>query len=189
MRARGGGTIVTIGSTGGRFTSPGAGGYHIVRYSVEALSLALRAEVAQLDVRVVLIDPTGYGQDSSNPNWSNPNCRQCIHTPMTIRTENASDVTPRPPARWPKCRRDGRRRHRRPRGGPGGQSQKAQTPLYRRGVWKRLGARPAAVDRPDVGPGHDAGPQDLKRLRCSAAHCGRSDTGRGLRVRPAPLKA
>jgi len=59
MRARGGGTIVTIGSTGGRFTSPGAGGYHIVRYSVEALSLALRAEVAQLDVRVVLIDPTG----------------------------------------------------------------------------------------------------------------------------------
>ena len=30
-----------------------------MRYSVEALSLALRAEVAQLDVRVVLIDPTG----------------------------------------------------------------------------------------------------------------------------------
>ncbi|MGA8544840.1 MAG: SDR family NAD(P)-dependent oxidoreductase [Mycobacterium sp.] len=59
MRARGTGAIVTIGSTGGRFTSPGAGAYHIAKYGVEALSLALRAEVAQFGVRVVLIDPTG----------------------------------------------------------------------------------------------------------------------------------
>ncbi len=59
MRARGAGRIVTIGSTGGRFTSPGAGAYHIVKYGVEAFSLALGAEVAQFGVRVVLIDPTG----------------------------------------------------------------------------------------------------------------------------------
>src|SRR6202012_4944373 len=59
MRARGAGRIVNIGSTGGRFTSPGAGAYHTVKYGVEALSLALRAEVAQFGVRVVLIDPTG----------------------------------------------------------------------------------------------------------------------------------
>ncbi len=59
MRSRGAGTIVTIGSTGGRFTSPGTGAYHIVKYGVEALSLALRAEVARFGVRVVLIDPTG----------------------------------------------------------------------------------------------------------------------------------
>ena len=36
MRARGRGTIVNIGSTGGRFTSPGAGAYHISKYGVEA---------------------------------------------------------------------------------------------------------------------------------------------------------
>jgi NAD(P)-dependent dehydrogenase (short-subunit alcohol dehydrogenase family) len=59
MRARGAGRIVTIGSTGGRFTSPGAGAYHIVKYGVEALSLSLGAEVAPFGVRVVLIDPTG----------------------------------------------------------------------------------------------------------------------------------
>ncbi len=59
MRSRGAGRIITIGSTGGRFTSPGAGAYHIVKYGVEALSLALRAEAAQFGVRVVLIDPTG----------------------------------------------------------------------------------------------------------------------------------
>lgn len=59
MRARRAGTIVNIGSTGGRFTTPGAGAYHISKYSVEALSLALRAEVKPFGVRVVLIEPTG----------------------------------------------------------------------------------------------------------------------------------
>jgi NAD(P)-dependent dehydrogenase (short-subunit alcohol dehydrogenase family) len=59
MRERGSGKIVTIGSTGGRFTSPGAGAYHTVKYAVEALSLSLGAEVAQFGVQVVLIDPTG----------------------------------------------------------------------------------------------------------------------------------
>jgi NAD(P)-dependent dehydrogenase (short-subunit alcohol dehydrogenase family) len=59
MRARGSGKIITIGSTGGRFTSPGAGAYHTVKYAVEALSLSLGAEVARFGVRVVLIDPTG----------------------------------------------------------------------------------------------------------------------------------
>ena len=59
MRSRGAGTIVNIGSTGGRFTTPGAGAYHISKYGVEALSLALRPEVGQFGVRVVLIDPTG----------------------------------------------------------------------------------------------------------------------------------
>jgi NAD(P)-dependent dehydrogenase (short-subunit alcohol dehydrogenase family) len=59
MRARKAGRIITIGSTGGRFTSPGAGAYHVVKYGVEALSLSLGAEVAPFGVRVVLIDPTG----------------------------------------------------------------------------------------------------------------------------------
>ena len=77
MRARGAGRIITIGSTAGRFTSPGAGGYHIVKYGVEALSLALRAEVAPFGVRVVLIDPTGVrtrfveAQLEATPSYAN----------------------------------------------------------------------------------------------------------------------
>ena len=67
----GAGTIVTIGSTGGRFTSPGAGAYHISKYGVEAFSLALRADGAQFGVRVVLIDPTGVRIGSSKPNSKN----------------------------------------------------------------------------------------------------------------------
>ncbi|AEF36199.1 MAG: SDR family NAD(P)-dependent oxidoreductase [Mycolicibacter algericus] len=58
MRERGTGVIVNIGSTGGRFASPGAGGYHVVKYAMEALSLSLRAELAPFGVRVVLLDPT-----------------------------------------------------------------------------------------------------------------------------------
>jgi NADP-dependent 3-hydroxy acid dehydrogenase YdfG len=59
MRSRQAGTIVNIGSIVGRFTTPGAGAYHITKYGVEALSLALRAEVGQFGVRVALIEPTG----------------------------------------------------------------------------------------------------------------------------------
>jgi NADP-dependent 3-hydroxy acid dehydrogenase YdfG len=59
MRARETGTIVNIGSIVGRYTTPGAGAYHVSKYSVEALSLAMRAEVRPFGVRVVLIEPTG----------------------------------------------------------------------------------------------------------------------------------
>lgn len=59
MRARRAGIIVNIGSTAGRYTSPGAGPYHITKYGIEAMSLALRAEVAQFGIRVTLIEPTG----------------------------------------------------------------------------------------------------------------------------------
>jgi NAD(P)-dependent dehydrogenase (short-subunit alcohol dehydrogenase family) len=59
MRARRAGTIINIGSIVGRFTTPGAVAYHISKYSVEALSLGLGAEVRQFGVRVVLIEPTG----------------------------------------------------------------------------------------------------------------------------------
>ena len=64
MRARGVGTIVNIGSIAGRFVTPGAGAYHISKYGVTALSLALRAEVRPFGVRVVLIEPTGVRDTS-----------------------------------------------------------------------------------------------------------------------------
>ncbi len=59
MRARGAGTIVNIGSVAGRVVGPAGGAYHIVKSGLEALSLGLRAEVAQFGVRVVQVDPTG----------------------------------------------------------------------------------------------------------------------------------
>ena len=45
MRRAGSGRIVNIGSMGGKLTFPGGGVYHATKYSVEALSDALRFEV------------------------------------------------------------------------------------------------------------------------------------------------
>ncbi|MCX6400534.1 MAG: SDR family NAD(P)-dependent oxidoreductase [Propionibacteriales bacterium] len=57
MRAQGSGRIVNIGSMGGKLTFPGGGAYHASKYAVEALSDALRYEVAGFGVKVVLIEP------------------------------------------------------------------------------------------------------------------------------------
>jgi NADP-dependent 3-hydroxy acid dehydrogenase YdfG len=57
MRRAGSGRIVNIGSMGGRLTFPGGGVYHATKYSLEALSDALRFEVQGFGVRVVLIEP------------------------------------------------------------------------------------------------------------------------------------
>ena len=57
MRNRGEGRIVNLGSMGGKFTFPGGGAYHATKYSVEAISDALRFEVSGFGVRVVLIEP------------------------------------------------------------------------------------------------------------------------------------
>jgi NAD(P)-dependent dehydrogenase (short-subunit alcohol dehydrogenase family) len=57
MRRQRWGRIVNIGSMGGRLTFPGGGAYHATKYAVEALSDALRFEVAGFGVGVVLIEP------------------------------------------------------------------------------------------------------------------------------------
>jgi NAD(P)-dependent dehydrogenase (short-subunit alcohol dehydrogenase family) len=57
MRAARRGTIVNIGSMGGRLSFPGGGAYHASKYAVEALSDVLRFEVAGWGVDVVLVEP------------------------------------------------------------------------------------------------------------------------------------
>jgi NAD(P)-dependent dehydrogenase (short-subunit alcohol dehydrogenase family) len=57
MRGRRRGTIVNIGSMGGRLTFPGGGAYHASKYALEALSDVLRFEVGGQGVDVVLVEP------------------------------------------------------------------------------------------------------------------------------------
>ena len=57
MRRNHGGTIVNISSVAGRVPAPLMGAYCSTKFSVEALSLAMRAEVHQFGVRVVVIEP------------------------------------------------------------------------------------------------------------------------------------
>ena len=52
MRRQGQGRIVNVSSMGGKLTFPGGGAYHATKYAVEALSDALRFEVAGFGVDV-----------------------------------------------------------------------------------------------------------------------------------------
>lgn len=57
MRRQRWGKIVNIGSMGGRLTFPGAGYYHATKYALEALTDALRFEVAGFGVDAILVEP------------------------------------------------------------------------------------------------------------------------------------
>jgi NAD(P)-dependent dehydrogenase (short-subunit alcohol dehydrogenase family) len=66
MRRQGWGRVVNVGSMGGRLTFPGGGWYHASKHAVEALSDALRFEVAGFGIDVVVIQPglirTGFAE-------------------------------------------------------------------------------------------------------------------------------
>jgi NAD(P)-dependent dehydrogenase (short-subunit alcohol dehydrogenase family) len=69
MRAQRWGKVVNISSMGGRLTFPGGGLYHATKYSVEALSDALRFELRGFGVDVIVIEPgliiTNFGEVAS----------------------------------------------------------------------------------------------------------------------------
>jgi NAD(P)-dependent dehydrogenase (short-subunit alcohol dehydrogenase family) len=70
MRQQGWGKVVNISSMGGRLTFPGGGYYHATKYALEALSDALRFEVAGFGVDVVLVEPgfirTGFSDTAAS---------------------------------------------------------------------------------------------------------------------------
>jgi NAD(P)-dependent dehydrogenase (short-subunit alcohol dehydrogenase family) len=57
MRERRSGRIVNLSSMGANFTFPGGGAYHATKYAVEAFSDALRFEVRDFGIEVVIIQP------------------------------------------------------------------------------------------------------------------------------------
>jgi len=61
MRARGAGRIVNVSSIAGRVSSPFFGWYCASKQGLEAVTDALRMEVAPFGVRVALVEPGGFG--------------------------------------------------------------------------------------------------------------------------------
>jgi NAD(P)-dependent dehydrogenase (short-subunit alcohol dehydrogenase family) len=57
MRRQGTGTIVMIGSIGGKISYPFGGAYCASKFALEAISDALRLEVRPFGIRVVMIEP------------------------------------------------------------------------------------------------------------------------------------
>jgi NAD(P)-dependent dehydrogenase (short-subunit alcohol dehydrogenase family) len=70
MRRQGWGKIVNVSSMGGRLVFPGGGFYHATKYAVEAISDALRFEVAGFGVDVAIIEPglikTSFGDTAAH---------------------------------------------------------------------------------------------------------------------------
>ncbi len=60
MRENGEGRIVNVSSIAGRTTAPFAGHYAAAKHALEALSDALRIEVAGAGIKVVLVEPGGF---------------------------------------------------------------------------------------------------------------------------------
>ncbi|MDP9483242.1 MAG: oxidoreductase [Chloroflexota bacterium] len=69
MRRAGSGRIVNVSSMGGKLVFPGGGVYHGTKHAVEAISDALRFEVAGFGVDVVVIEPglikTEFGETAA----------------------------------------------------------------------------------------------------------------------------
>jgi NAD(P)-dependent dehydrogenase (short-subunit alcohol dehydrogenase family) len=69
MRGAGSGRIVNLSSMGGKLTFPGGGVYHATKHAVEALSDALRFEVNEFGIEVVVIEPgliiTDFGETAA----------------------------------------------------------------------------------------------------------------------------
>ncbi|AGN18770.1 short chain dehydrogenase [Corynebacterium glutamicum MT] len=63
MRKQKSGTIVNITSMGGKIYTPLGGWYHGTKFALEALSDALRLEVAQFGIDVVVIEPGGIATE------------------------------------------------------------------------------------------------------------------------------
>lgn len=81
MRRARDGRIVNLSSMGGKLVFPGGGFYHATKYAVEALSDALRFEVAGFGVKVVVIEPglikSGFGEAAAGAMGpSNPSTEQ-----------------------------------------------------------------------------------------------------------------
>jgi NAD(P)-dependent dehydrogenase (short-subunit alcohol dehydrogenase family) len=58
MRARRSGRVINVSSVVGRFVLPGLGAYSASKFAVEAFSDALRMELAEFGVAVVLVEPS-----------------------------------------------------------------------------------------------------------------------------------
>lgn len=59
MRAQGSGRILNVSSIGGKFATPLGGWYHASKFALEGYSDALRNEVSQFGIDVVIIEPGG----------------------------------------------------------------------------------------------------------------------------------
>jgi NAD(P)-dependent dehydrogenase (short-subunit alcohol dehydrogenase family) len=69
MRAQRWGKVVNVGSMGGKLSFPGGGHYHATKHALEAISDAMRYELAGFGIDVILLEPglitTEFGETAT----------------------------------------------------------------------------------------------------------------------------
>lgn len=102
MRAQRSGTVVNISSMGGRFHTPLGGWYHATKFALEALSDALRVEVAPFGIDVVVIEPGGIATEWADiaadhleeTSGGGPYADRAAAVAATLRRSGARDSSP-----------------------------------------------------------------------------------------------
>jgi NAD(P)-dependent dehydrogenase (short-subunit alcohol dehydrogenase family) len=74
MRKRRSGCIVNVSSLGGLRGMPALGQYCATKFAVEGLSEALRQEVAELGIQVMVVEPSGFRTD-----WAGRSAQESAH--------------------------------------------------------------------------------------------------------------
>ena len=108
MRERGHGRIVNVSSAAGKFSTPFLGIYCASKFALEAISDALRVEVAPFGIRVVVVEPgpiaTNFGDvalhsvgeavlgDQSNPYYARANKVTEMEEALAPLTKQPEDV-------------------------------------------------------------------------------------------------
>ena len=97
LREQGSGHIVQVSSIGGVQAFPTLGLYHASKWALEGFSQSLAAEVADLGIKVTIVEPTGYSTD-----WAGPSSVQADHLPAydairEARQRQRAGVTPGDP--------------------------------------------------------------------------------------------
>jgi NAD(P)-dependent dehydrogenase (short-subunit alcohol dehydrogenase family) len=67
MRAQGNGWIVQMSSVGGQVTAPGFGAYCATKFALEGFTEAIRDEVADFGIRVLIVEPGAFRTNLFRP--------------------------------------------------------------------------------------------------------------------------
>lgn len=87
LRAQRSGHIIQVSSIAGVMAFPTLGLYHASKWALEGMSQSLAAEVADLGIKVTLVEPTGYQTD-----WNGASSVQAEHQPQYEKLrENLAD--------------------------------------------------------------------------------------------------
>jgi NAD(P)-dependent dehydrogenase (short-subunit alcohol dehydrogenase family) len=97
MRAQGSGHIIQVSSIGGVNAFPTIGLYHASKWALEGFSQALSLEVADLGIKVTLVEPAGYATDWGGPSAKHATPLAAYEPIRAARAKYRSSVTPGDP--------------------------------------------------------------------------------------------